>query len=162
MGLAVALVLLLTPARAEAAGGDVDLFVGVGGMGSSFIQSGRFQRTGGQWLGELGGTLGLGDSGLSLAGALEVGFGQRFEPGGWVGVRTTFGRGAVATFADLDLALRLSQGQLDLGPRVGLGVRFELWPSLALYASGAGRAGLLRGLRGDISATVGLMGLFTL
>src|SRR5690606_14337910 len=50
---------LLVAPRTLAAGGDVDLFGGVGAMGSSYIQSGMFQRSGGQWLGELGATLGL-------------------------------------------------------------------------------------------------------
>lgn len=162
VGLLVAGVALFGASQARAAGGDVDLFGGVGGVGSSYIQSGTFQRSGGQWLGELGATLGLGESGLALAGAVELGFGQRLEPGGWLGVRNTFGRGRVATWADLDLAVRWTEGRFDLGPRVGIGVRWELWPSWALYASGSGRLGLLGGLRGDLAATVGLMGLFTL
>lgn len=153
---------LLASAPVLAAGGDVDLFGGVGVVGSSYIQSGVFQRSGGQWLGEVGGTLGLGDSGLALAAAAELGFGQRLEPGGWLGLRNTFGRGRVATWADLDLAMRWTDGRFDLGPRVAIGFRRELWPSWALYVSGSARLGFLGGLRGDLSATVGLMGLFTL
>lgn len=152
----------LMPLRSVAAGGDVDLFGGVGALGSTYIQSGLFQRSGGQWLGEVGATFGLGESGLALAAAAEVGFGRRLEPGGWVGLRNTFGRGRVATWADLDLAVRWTEARFDLGPRVGIGVRRELWPSWAVYIAGSARLGFLGGLRGDLSATVGLMGLFTL
>src|SRR5690606_5578617 len=64
--------------------------------------------------------------------------------------------------ADLDLAMRWTDGRFDLGPRVAIGFRRELWPSLALYVSGSARLGFLGGLRGALSATVGLVGLFTL
>jgi hypothetical protein len=57
------------------------------------------------------------------------------------GYRGYFGDDRVKTFFDLDLALRLLP-QATLGPRVGLGVQYELTPVLGLYAGLGGQIGV--------------------
>jgi len=152
-----------TPETALAQGLDVDLFAGLGGgMLSSTDEAVAGSRGSGRALLELGGAVSTPVPGLAVAGAAALGFGgvRGLETGGWLGVRSTFGRDAIATWVDLDAAFRIGP-RFDLGPRFAFGARWEFLPALAAYGALSGQLGFVNGLRGDLGLTFGIMGLFS-
>ena len=107
---------------------------------------------------DLGGTYAIGNEGdellLLLSGAFAPGGGGLADVAVAFGYRGYFGRERLKTYFDLDLSAH-SMPFFTLGPRLGLGVQYELTPIFGAFAGLAGEIGVGGELRFSAQAVIG-------
>lgn len=104
----------------------------------------------------LGGTVAVGDNGNEvLVETFTLLGGRHLDLGLAAGYRGYFGDERVKTFITLELAGHLSP-QFTVGPRAGLGVQYELSPTVGTFALLAADLGYGAALRFTAEVSVGL------